>query len=107
MTFHWFKILLFIGCYGLIPENLLWLNSIPKRITIQEGSKIYLEGTTNVNTFRCQCEDYFEPKYFDVVTQPSRYIYQKANLKITAQKLNCHNEKMNRDMYSALKADTY
>lgn len=107
MAFQWFKVLTFISCYFLIPENTFWINAVPKRVIIQDGSKIYLEGTTNVNTFRCHCEDYFEPKYLEVAIEPSRYIYQKAHLKITAKKLNCHNEKMNRDMYAALKSDIH
>lgn len=95
----------------LIQEEQARVSRIPlpekKRITILQGSKIYLEGTTNVSSFHCNCEDYFEPQYLELEAIPSHIAYNKASLKLTTKKLNCQNEKINRDMYFALKSDAY
>ncbi len=94
-----------------IPEEEANINTLPlpetKRITILEGSKIYLEGTTNVSSFRCHCEDHFEPLQIELDPVPTHIVFRKAWLKITTRKLNCQNEKINRDMYLALKSEAY
>lgn len=94
-----------------MPEDQAGVNILPmpetKRITILAGSKIYLEGTTNVSSFRCHCEDYFEPIQIELESEPAHFVFRKAHLRMTTRKLNCQNEKINRDMYLALKSEAY
>jgi hypothetical protein len=78
-----------------------------KRFSIHESSELYLEGTTNVNSFRCNCEDRFAPLSVNVEGNASYRRFSDARLKITTRKFNCHNSKMDRDMYKALQADAY
>lgn len=106
-SYIWFA----VQCCLLLPGNLFWQRyGIPdtrKRIQFAEDSKIYLEGTTNVNAFRCDCEDRFDPVWIEVETTPPHFSYRFAQLRITSRNLNCRNEKMNRDMYLALQSATY
>ena len=78
-----------------------------KQFTILKTSKLFLTGTTNVNTFKCDCEDYFPPQTFSAEKNGNTASFRNASIKMRTQKFNCKNAKMNRDMHKALKADKF
>ena len=68
---------------------------------------MYLQGTTNVNTFKCDCEDQFAAQEIDVERHGSVAKFRNARLSMTTRKFNCKNTKMDRDMHKALKAEKF
>ena len=78
-----------------------------KRYSITESSKLYLTGTTNVNSFTCDCQDRFVTQVLDVESSGDHASFQNTRLNMATRKFNCHNAKMDRDMQKALKAEAY
>ncbi len=95
--------LLFASAYFHTPLA----DPVKKRYHINPESKLYLKGTTNVNTFTCDCTDRFQPQYLEVESQGTYAHFRRAGLHISTRDFNCHNRKIEADMEKALKADTY
>lgn len=76
---------------------------------IDEKSQLYLLGSTNVNTFKCDCKDKFQPSILEGEINPSTRLIQfkNAKLRIKTKLLSCRNNVMNRDMHKALKAEEF
>jgi hypothetical protein len=76
---------------------------------IDEKSELYLLGSTNVNTFKCDCNDKFQPAVLEADINPSTKLIQfkNAKLRIKTKLLSCRNNVMNRDMHKALKAEEF
>ncbi|TNE49240.1 MAG: YceI family protein [Bacteroidetes bacterium] len=89
----------FVAQTGNAPEK--------KRISIQNSSQLFLTGTTNVNTFKCDCEDRYYPQSLVVESDENHARFSQARLRMTTRKFNCKNAKMDRDMHKALKAESY
>ncbi|MFN0013795.1 MAG: YceI family protein, partial [Saprospiraceae bacterium] len=71
-------------------------------------SRLFLKGTTNVNKFACECEDQFVLQELEITKgNDARIQFQNARLSMTTRKFNCRNEKIDRDMQKALKAEEY
>lgn len=77
------------------------------RYQITEESKLFLKGTTNVNTFSCDCTDRFPPKYLDAESQGGQTRYKNAGIRITVDNFNCRNRKIESDLQKAMKSGTY
>jgi hypothetical protein len=75
--------------------------------SIDPSSKLYLEGTSNVNSFQCFCEDRYAAQRIEMEARPPVNRFRNAHLAITTKRLNCRNGKINRDMYTALRADDF
>ncbi|MCB0588992.1 MAG: YceI family protein [Phaeodactylibacter sp.] len=78
---------------------------------ILHASKLFLEGTTNVNTFICKCDCVqslptlqFE---MDVKKEGQEAIFEEAQLNIRTKDLDCGNRGMNKDLHETLKAGEY
>ena len=80
---------------------------VKKKYQIAPESKLYLKGTTNVNTFTCDCTDEFPGSYLEVESQGDYARFQNTGLCISTRNFNCHNRKIETDMQQAMKAETY
>lgn len=76
---------------------------------IDEKSQLFLLGSTNVNTFKCDCKDKFQPAILEGEINPSTRLirFKNAKLLVKTKLLSCRNNVMNRDMHKALKADEF
>ncbi|MCO6475993.1 MAG: YceI family protein [Phaeodactylibacter sp.] len=78
---------------------------------ILQTSRLFLEGTTNVNTFICNCTciQSFPRLQFEmeVKEESEQAIFEEAQLRIRTRDLDCGNRNMNKDMYETLKANQY
>jgi hypothetical protein len=78
-----------------------------KRIRIEDQSRLYLQGTSNVNSFTCDCEDRFEPLLIEAELNNGYSRFRNAGLSLGVKKLNCKNRKIDTDLQKALLADQY
>ena len=76
---------------------------------IEKGSKLYIEGTTNINSFECLCTDEFNPLIAKInVSDDEKMVWFTATtLKLRTSSLDCDNSKINRDLCEALKSEDY
>lgn len=107
---HCYIVLLAIGCLFCLSMRPPISNNDTLRVRILDGSKVFLKGSTNVNKFRCDCIDRLSgvrsiERAADTPT--GRASYQATSLDVAAFSLDCGNEKMNRDLYAALRASEY
>jgi hypothetical protein len=84
---------------------------VPIRLAyhIDEKSQLFFLGSTNVNDFKCDCKDKFQPAILEGEINPSTKLIQfrNAKLRIKTKLLSCRNNVMNRDMHKALKAEEF
>lgn len=80
---------------------------VKKRYQIRPESKLFLKGTTNVNSFTCDCTDHYPPQFLEVESQGTYARFQKAGIRISTRDFNCHNRKIEADLEKALHADQY
>ncbi|MBK9336415.1 MAG: YceI family protein [Lewinellaceae bacterium] len=109
MKNFWFCFLLI--AVGIVGQGAVLVTNFrppeKKRYSIVKPSRLYLQGTTNVNTFACDCEDQFISQELQVESGGAVSKFRNARLSMTTRKFNCKNAKMDRDMHKALQADTY
>lgn len=82
-------------------------DSVKKRFQIDQESQLYLKGTTNVNTFTCDCTDRFPLKSFEVENQEGYAHYQHAGVRLDTRNFNCHNRKIETDLQKAMKSEIF
>lgn len=94
--------------------SLLFLSAdkvVPIRVAyhINEQSQLFLLGSTNVNTFKCDCKDKFQPGILEAEINPTTKLirFKDTRLRVRTKLLSCKNNLMNRDMHKALKADEF
>lgn len=73
--------------------------------SIEADSKLYLEGSSNVMDFTCDCTKPTGNGRFSIQLSPDGYVFENSPLQIPVRELDCGNRGMNRDMYDALKAE--
>ena len=78
-----------------------------KRYRIEDGSKLYLKGTSNVNAFTCDCEDQYVGQILNVERNGGYARFKNVSLLVRSKNFNCHNRKIDSDIQKALKADQY
>jgi hypothetical protein len=78
-------------------------------IHIEEGSRLFLEGTSNINSFECLCKDQFGARTAKASVDEGgrRVTFTNTSLALKTQTLDCDNSKINRDLCAALRADEY
>lgn len=81
--------------------------SVRKRIRIEDQSRLYLDGTSNVNAFTCDCEDRFEAQLIEAESGNGYSRFKDAGLALRVKSLNCKNRKIDTDLQKALMADQY
>ena len=76
---------------------------------IEPQSKLYIEGTSNINSFECFCKDDFNRQSARVIiADDGRALsFLKTTLLLRTAALDCDNSKMNRDLCDALKSEDY
>lgn len=76
---------------------------------VEAQSRLFLNGSTSVNTFQCYCNDNFPVSTLTgTVNENTKVIsFNNAKLLIKTTLMNCKNKLMNRDMHKALKADDF
>lgn len=90
---------------------LLFLKPETHRIVyhIDPKSRFTVYGTSNINKFRCVCDDPFPAGqlYATVQQRDNKITFDQAFLKIPAKGIDCNNRIMNRELYRYIKADDY
>ena len=85
--------------------------STPLSYRILQDSRLFLEGTTNVNTFvcKCACVQSFPRLQFEmeVKEEGQKAVFDEAGLNIRTTDLDCGNRNMNKDLHESLKASQY
>ncbi len=82
---------------------------LPSRFTVEESSKLYMLGSTNVNTFRCDCQEQFSTYSMKMEEKENgqKVIFSNTKLLIPSTRFDCGNKMMNRDMVKTLKGEKY
>lgn len=96
-------------CWILTSGFLAGPASLDLTIQIEEGSRLFIEGTSNINSFECLCKDQFGTrKARALIDDDGRKVtFMQTSLSLKTQTLDCDNSKINRDLCDALKADEY
>lgn len=84
-------------------------NSFKIIYQVEASSKLFLNGSTSINTFQCYCTDQFPVSTLSGELNESTHTitFSNAQLLIETKLLNCKNKLMNRDMHKALKAQQF
>lgn len=78
-----------------------------KRYYIENGSVLYLQGTSNVNAFTCNCEDQYTRQELEIERKGGYVKFRNVDVYLKTRNFDCHNRKIDCDMQKALKADQY
>ena len=90
---------------GMIPAS----STLELIVHIEEGSRLFIEGTSNINSFECLCNDRFNPRNVRVRIDDERktIAFSGTTLALKTAALDCDNSKINKDLCTALKADEF
>ena len=79
------------------------------QLKIDSSSVLYLKGSSNVNSFQCNCTEPFSNYNIEYRTmKDARTIrFSEAQIKIPTKKLDCRNKAINKDLFEALRADDF
>ena len=103
-------ILIMALAFGLTAQPLasLFLNEdASHRFQIESASCLYIEGTSNVTDFRCDCEQNFPVRTAQVVAESSHLRFSGATLTLPVSAIDCGHRGINRDMQETLLADQH
>lgn len=78
-----------------------------KTYRLEETSKLYLKGTSNVNAFTCECQERYQENTIEAEINGGHVRFRRAELLMRPAIFNCHNRKIEADLQKALKADQY
>ncbi len=110
-TFRHFSLLLPVLLVLFLPALLSWqpANLIKASYTIEAGSRLYLEGSSNVTPFKCECEHQFQPLRYELESfDGGKYArFNRTTLALPIRSLDCGNKGINKDMAEALRAQQY
>ncbi|MGF1669395.1 MAG: hypothetical protein ACFCU6_03030 [Balneolaceae bacterium] len=85
--------------------------SLSDAIHLLDGSKLWLEGDTNVNKYQCEADTLSGFGRLEDAEKPQDTIQGHGKVYIDVEipvfKLDCGKKAMNRDMYNALKAEQH
>lgn len=78
---------------------------------ILPSSQLFLEGTTNINAFTCNCKSVqSSPRLrleMEEREESQSAVFDNAQLKIRTKDIDCGNRNMNKDLHHTLRADEY
>ena len=109
-------LLLVCCCFGFVGSPLSWHHqpgsdergsSGQYVYEIEPESRLFLEGSSNVVDFTCDCTSRLGSGQFSIQAQQGTYRFSNGELRLPVAVLDCGNRAMNRDMYEALKADQH
>ena len=78
-----------------------------RRYQIEDGSRLYLNGTSNVNSFTCACEDQYAGQVLAVERKGGHARFSNVDLLLKSKNFDCHNRKFDNDMQTALKPSQF
>ena len=78
-----------------------------KSYQLEETSKLYLKGTTNINAFTCECQERYQENTVEAEINGGHVRLRRAELMMRPAMFNCHNRKIETDLQKALKADQH
>lgn len=78
-------------------------------VRIEESSKLAIDGSSNINTFKCVCKETFAERKAMLIVDTERATadFQSTTLSLTTKKLDCGKKPINQDMYNTLRADEF
>lgn len=80
-------------------------------IRLEDQSRLWIEGVTNINTYQCTADTIAGFGRLDETERPSDTVEGHGSVtidvKIPVYELDCGKKAMNKDMYEALKAGSY
>ncbi|TYP93670.1 YceI-like domain-containing protein [Fodinibius salinus] len=104
-----------VGLLSLI--TLLFISSltnaqtIPGTIAIDDGAKIWIEGTAGPVNFRCEAQEISGSGIINNTINPKASVQDSGKVRISVSlpvtSLDCGKDAMNADMYNALKAEQH
>lgn len=92
-----------------VPPTPAQSDSQSVALTVQDGSRLWIEGTTTIADYTCKAKE-IEGKGLVEETQPTQLASTDptdVQVSIMVRNLNCGKPGMNRDMYDALKAEKH
>jgi hypothetical protein len=103
-TFNW---LLLVAGICLVGTSFVLRVPVPKKYQIEDGSKLCLKGTSNVNAFACDCNDQYSQRTLEAETSGGYTRFRNADLFLKSKNFDCHNRKIDGDMQKALQSDKF
>lgn len=107
----------FIHLFAALIFSMLSFSTMPGpaasllSYSIEEPSRLFLKGTTNVNSFTCNCNslESLPPLRFEMGFQKekSSAVFKHARLQFRTDSLDCGNRQMNKDLYNALRYEEH
>lgn len=104
LSFFWMLLSAFTFTYPVMDNARVVMK---KRFFIEESSRLYIKGTTNVNSFTCDCQDRWQAQVVELDDNGIKAAFRNTDLQITTRKLDCHNGKIDQDLQKALKAQVF
>lgn len=74
------------------------------RLDLTDESRLWIEGSSSVNTFTCVAAEVDGAGLFREVSDPALV---EAELRVPVRRFDCGKDRMNKDLYAALKANDY
>jgi len=99
--------ILLLACTSFLGSSLSYHGATKKRYHLEEGSRLYIKGTSNVNNFTCDCEDQYPEQVIDIDPNGGHARFRNAELHLKTKKFDCHNRKIDADMQKALQSAEY
>lgn len=83
--------------------------AVAVRYSIEQGSQLSIQGTTNVNSFECFSKQAFNQQAIQLAIDPvtKAVSFDRAVLHIKVRELDCDNNKMNADLCDALNYEKF
>lgn len=93
----------FIASFLFTPHKV-----IIEKWVIEKKSNLYIEGRSNVNSFRCDVTEYLHPDTILFYKEDQQQQFTiKGGLTININGFDCHQRYMTNDLRKTLKADEY
>ena len=99
--------LVLLGTFFLMGSSTDHMTIDKRRYQIEDGSKLYLKGTSNVNSFTCDCEDQYAGQVLEVERKGGHARFRNVDLLLKSKNFDCHNRKIDIDMQKALKTSQF
>ncbi len=98
-----------LGLAIIASAQMSFIESPNMRYTyaIEDGSRLIIEGSSNINSFGCLDKSNFPPTPFMMSAIDDTIRFTNAVLLLKTKNLDCDNSKMNKDLCNAMKADEY
>lgn len=76
---------------------------------IERNSTLAIDGSSNINKFTCDIQEYVKPDTLKAVNDQSRkrYMFNNSQLSVDIKRFDCHQKYITSDFRKMLKADDY